>query len=146
MAVQCSNFLGDALDLCRELGFRGALLAGHIGKLVKVGGGMLNTHSRYGDCRMEILAAHAAASGLPPERTARVLACVSCDEALRILREADVDRTALARLTERIAFHLAARAGESLEVGAILFSKVWGELSRTGNAAQLLQQIVKGGT
>ena len=146
LAVQCSNFLGDALDLCRELGFRGALLAGHIGKLVKVGGGMLNTHSRYGDCRMEILAAHAAASGLPPERTARVLACVSCDEALRILREADVDRTALARLTERIAFHLAARAGESLEVGAILFSKVWSELSRTGNAAQLLQQIVKGGT
>ena len=57
-----------------------------------------------------------------------------------------MDRTALARLTERIAFHLAARAGESLEVGAILFSKVWGELSRTGNAAQLLQQIVKGGT
>ena len=146
LAVQCSNFLGDALDLCRELGFRGALLAGHIGKLVKVGGGMLNTHSRYGDCRMEILAAHAAASGLPTEGTARVLACVSCDEALRILREADVDRTALARLTERIAFHLAARAGESLEVGAILFSKVWGELSRTGNAAQLLQQIVKGGT
>ena len=46
LAVQCSNFLGDALDLCRELGFRGALLAGHIGKLVKVGGGMLNTHSR----------------------------------------------------------------------------------------------------
>ena len=146
LAVQCSNFLGDALDLCRELGFRGALLAGHIGKLVKVGGGMLNTHSRYGDCRMEILAAHAAASGLPTEGTAQVLACVSCDEALRILREADVDRTALARLTERIAFHLAARAGESLEVGAILFSKVWGELSRTGNAAQLLQQIVKGGT
>ena len=146
LAVQCSNFLGDALDLCRELGFRGALLAGHIGKLVKVGGGMLNTHSRYGDCRMEILAAHAAASGLPTEGTAQVLACVSCDEALRILREADVDRTALARLTERIAFHLAARAGESLEIGAILFSKVWGELSRTGNAAQLLQQIVKGGT
>ena len=146
LAVQCSNFLGDALDLCRELGFRGALLAGHIGKLVKVGGGMLNTHSRYGDCRMEILAAHAAASGLPPEGTAQVLACVSCDEALRILREAGVDRPALARLTERIAFHLAARAGESLEVGAILFSKVWGELSRTGNAAQLLQQIVKGGT
>ena len=67
-------------------------------------------------------------------------------KAVRILREADVDRTALARLTERIAFHLAARAGESLEVGAILFSKVWSELSRTGNAAQLLQQIVKGGT
>ena len=58
-AVQTSNFIGQSLDICRELGFRGALLVGHIGKLVKVGGGMLNTHSKYGDCRMEILAAHA---------------------------------------------------------------------------------------
>lgn len=54
-AVQTSNFIGQSLDICRELGFRGALLVGHIGKLVKVGGGMLNTHSKYGDCRMEIL-------------------------------------------------------------------------------------------
>ena len=58
-AVQTSNFIGQSLDICRELGFRGALLVGHIGKLVKVGGGMMNTHSKYGDCRMEILAAHA---------------------------------------------------------------------------------------
>ena len=28
-----------------------------IGKLVKVAGNMLNTHSRYGDCRLPILAA-----------------------------------------------------------------------------------------
>lgn len=141
-AVQCSNFLGDALDLCRELGFRGALLVGHIGKLVKVGGGMLNTHSKYGDCRMEILAAHGAACGLPPERAAEVLSCVSCDEALRILGEAGVRAETLARLTDRVAFHLEARSGEELETGAILFSKVYGELSRTGNAAKLLQKLV----
>ena len=61
LAVQTSNFIGDALDLCRELGFSGALLVGHVGKLVKLAGGMLNTHSRWGDCRMEILAAHAGA-------------------------------------------------------------------------------------
>ena len=52
LAVQTSNFIGDALDLCRELGFSGALLVGHVGKLVKLAGGMLNTHSRWGDCRM----------------------------------------------------------------------------------------------
>ena len=63
-AVQVSNFLGDALDICRALGFRGALLVGHVGKLVKTAGGMMNTHSKYGDCRMEILAAHAAAAGV----------------------------------------------------------------------------------
>ena len=59
-AVQVSNFIGDGVDLCRQLGFRGALLVAHVGKLVKLAGGMLNTHSRYGDCRLELLAAHAA--------------------------------------------------------------------------------------
>ena len=32
--VLVSNYIGDALDICRELGFRGILLVGHIGKLV----------------------------------------------------------------------------------------------------------------
>ena len=65
-AVLTSNFIGDALEHCRTLGFRGALLVGHIGKLVKLAGGMWNTHSKCGDCRMELIAAHAAALGLPP--------------------------------------------------------------------------------
>lgn len=142
MAVQTSNFIGDAIDLCRELGFRGALLAGHIGKLVKLAGGMFNTHSKYGDCRMEILAAHAAAGGLSAERAEELLQCAACDDALRILREEGLCGSTLTRLTEKVDFHLRSRAGESLEIGAILFSKVYGELSRTHSADSLLQKIV----
>ncbi len=144
LAVQTSNFIGESLDICRELCFRGALLVGHIGKLVKVAGGMLNTHSKYGDCRMEILAAHGAAAGLPPDRTAELLHCVACDDALRVLQEAGVCGAALSRLTERAAFHLSARAGEELETGAVLFSKVYGLLSRTENAPALIRKIVEG--
>ncbi|MGN1002778.1 MAG: cobalt-precorrin-5B (C(1))-methyltransferase CbiD, partial [Oscillospiraceae bacterium] len=88
LAVQVSNFIGDALDICRELEFQGALLIGHIGKLVKIGGGMLNTHSKYGDCRMEILAAHAGAAGANAETISQILESVACDDALRLLREA----------------------------------------------------------
>ena len=142
IGVQTSNFIGDAIDLCRELGFRGALLAGHVGKLVKIAGGMLNTHSQYGDCRMEILAAHAAAAGLRAERTEEILQCAACDDALRILREEGLYEAALARLTERVRFHLRSKAGESMEIGAILFSKVYGELGRTAEAGALLQKIV----
>ena len=141
LAVQTSNFIGDALDLCRELGFSGALLVGHVGKLVKLAGGMLNTHSRWGDCRMEILAAHAGAAGAPPERLGELLECAACDDALRILREAGVYRETLERLTRRAAFHLSARAGEDLEVGTVLFSKVYGILGRTENAEALLNCI-----
>ena len=141
LAVQTSNFIGDALDLCRELGFSGALLVGHVGKLVKLAGGMLNTHSRWGDCRMEILAAHAGAAGAPPERLGELLECAACDDALRILREAGVYRETLERLTRRAAFHLSARAGEDLEVGTVLFSKVYGLLGRTEDAEALLNCI-----
>ena len=141
LAVQASNFIGDALDLCGELGFRGALLVGHVGKLVKLAGGMLNTHSQYGDCRMELLAAHAAAAGLPPGRVAELLDCAACDDALRILKEEGVCEETLARVTGRAAFHLGQRAGEGLEVGAVLFSKAYGLLSQTPQAGELLKHF-----
>lgn len=141
LAVQCSNFIGDTLDLCRELDFRGVLLVGHVGKLVKLAGGMLNTHSKYGDCRMEILAAHAAASGLPPEQVRSLLQCVACDDALGILEEAHCRKAALESLTAQVESHLVHRAGEELEVGAILFSKVYGILGKTSGADVLLKRI-----
>lgn len=142
IAVQTSNFIGDALEICRELGFRGAVLVGHIGKLVKLAGGMFNTHSKYGDCRMELIAAHAAAAGLAAERVEEVLQCVSCDDALRVLREEGLYEATLARLTERAGLHLRAKAGEDVEMEAILFSKVYGELGRTAGAGVLLRKIV----
>ena len=41
--------------MAADAGFRRMLFVGHIGKLVKVAGGIRNTHSQYGDHRMEIL-------------------------------------------------------------------------------------------
>lgn len=43
--------------MAAELGFDSIILTGHIGKLIKVAGGIMNTHSKEGDCRMELLAA-----------------------------------------------------------------------------------------
>ena len=132
-AVQVSNFIGDALDLCRELGFRKVCLIGHIGKLVKLAGNMLNTHSRYGDCRMPILAAFAGAEGLPPEKIARVLSCVSCDDALSILDDAGVKEATMNRLMEAILENLRHRAGEEIQVRCAMFSKVYGLLAVGGD-------------
>lgn len=143
MSVQSSNFIGDTLDMCRELGFRGALLVGHIGKLVKIAGGMLNTHSKYGDCRMEILAAHAAACGLGTRAVGDILACVTCDEAVKILKENGMFAPCMKRITERVGHTLASRAGE-MEVGAILFSREYGLLSQTENAERLLEKLAEG--
>ena len=47
------------------IGFEKMLLTGHIGKLVKVAGGIMNTHSKEGDCRMELLVAASVRNQVP---------------------------------------------------------------------------------
>ena len=141
-AVLTSNFIGDSLEFCKEFGFHGALLIGHIGKFVKLAGGMWNTHSKFGDCRMEILAAHAAAAGVDAEHIREILDCAACDDAVRILRECGRDAPALARVTERALFHLSHRA-DGMEVGLLMFSKEYGVLGQSENALALLKKIME---
>ena len=135
-AVQTSNFIGDSLDICNSLGFGRALLIGHIGKLVKLAGNMMNTHSKYGDCRMEILASHAGAAGAPADLVAAILDCAACDEAVRLLREKDpaLERRTLLAVTERARANLSHRAGDGMSVEMIMFSKEYGVLGETENA------------
>ena len=147
-AVQTSNFIGDSIDMCVKLGFKGALLIGHIGKLVKIAGNMMNTHSKYGDCRMEILGSAAAAFGVKPETAEYILGCAACDEAVRVLREEGIDRDTLDLVSSRIEHNLDARAfkaceeGQEFETGAIMFSKEYGLLGETGKAQELLGRII----
>ena len=142
-AVLTSNFIGDSLEFCKEFGFRGALLIGHIGKFVKLAGGMWNTHSKFGDCRMEIIASHSAALGLRAERTEEILHCATCDDALRILDEEGLKDAFLVRLGQRIGTMLGYKSGE-LQSGAILFSKEYGFLCETEHAEELLKTIREG--
>lgn len=147
-AVQTSNFIGDSIDMCVKLGFKGALLIGHIGKLVKIAGNMMNTHSKYGDCRMEILGSAAAAFGVKPETAEYILGCAACDEAVRVLREEGIDRETLNLVSSRIEHNLDSRAfkaceeGQEFETGAIMFSKEYGLLGETSGAQELLTGII----
>ena len=142
-AVLTSNFIGDTLDICKELGFLGALLVGHIGKLVKIAGGIFNTHSKYGDCRMEIMAAHAGAAGLDNKYIKEIMDCVTCDDAVRILKEHGCLKEALGSITDKISFILDDRVSGGLETGAILFSKEHGFLCETENTKSLLKHITE---
>ena len=84
-SVKCSNFIGATIDQAISLGFEHILLTGHIGKLVKVSGGIMNTHSKEGDCRMELLAGAAILEGADIETVKKILGCVVTEEALHIL-------------------------------------------------------------
>ncbi len=139
--VSCSNFIGDALDAAVEKGFERILLIGHIGKRVKLGIGRMNTHASEGDGRMETLAACALAAGAEAPLLKRIMACVTTDAALDILREAGIMEETLLKLSLRIEGTLARRVPESVETGFLVFTNredLGGVLIKSKNAERLM--------
>ncbi|WP_286167037.1 cobalt-precorrin-5B (C(1))-methyltransferase CbiD [Clostridium sp. D33t1_170424_F3] len=140
-AVQCSNYIGDMLDLAVELQLDGILLVGHIGKLVKLAGGIMNTHSRYADGRMEILAAHAALHGADTSLIARLMDCVATDEALSILDGQALLYPVMDTIMKKISGHMDLRVHGSLQTAAVAFSDAYGVLGQTDRADGLIQRL-----
>ena len=57
--ICCANFVAYTVTLAVKEGFKEILLIGHVGKLIKVAGGVQDTHSRGGDCRAQMMAMYA---------------------------------------------------------------------------------------
>ncbi len=136
-AVSCSNYFGATLDAACVLGFERVLIVGHIGKMAKVAGGIMNTHSRVADCRVEVIAAHAALVGAPQQAIARIMEAATTDAALDVLGECGLADAALASLMRSLADKLNHRVAGRLQVEAIVFSNVHGVLGMTPGAEEL---------
>lgn len=127
-AVKCSNFIGDAIDMAAALGFTEVLLVGHIGKLIKLSGGIFNTHSRQADARIDLLVSAGVRADVPQEILKKLYDTVTTEDALRMLDEHHMLRPVMDAVKERIDYYLRQRAGDRLEIRAVLFSNVYGEL------------------
>ena len=138
-AVSCSNYFGATLDAAVVLGFERVLIVGHIGKMAKVAGGIMNTHSRVADCRVEVLAANAALVGASQEVVASIMEAATTDAALDALIECGLANATMASLMERLADKLAHRAAGAVQVEAIVFSNVHGVLGKTPGADELAE-------
>lgn len=141
--IKCSNFIGDTIDMAGAYEWKGMLLVGHLGKLVKLGIGMMNTHSRYGDGRMETLSACALQAGGDRPLLQAVMGCVTTDEAVRLLKEAKLLEPVMDILLDRISLALKRRAPEGMETGAVVFSNRYGLLGKTNNAEELIACLRK---
>ena len=136
--VKCSNYIGDMLDHAVNIG-ADIILIGNIGKLVKLAGGIMNTHSRNADSRMEILSAYTALAGGSIELVKDIMKCISTDDALEnIQREGLVEKVS-ELLMERIDFHMRHRTGGAIRTSAIMFSTEFGLLGKTKDADEMLR-------
>jgi len=85
--VRTSNFIGYMLKEAQRIGFKKILMAGHLGKYVKIAGGIFNTHSKVADARNEILIANLALMNAPFELINKVNECLTTEEFIEILED-----------------------------------------------------------
>ena len=111
---------------------------GHIGKLVKLAGGVMNTHSRYADCRTELVCAHAAVCGASQEVCMALLQAATTDACIEILDSAQLRQPVLDCLLKAIQQHLEHRVRGKYRIGAVLFSNQYGLLGVTKQAREIL--------
>lgn len=140
-SVKCSNFLGASIDMAAELGFEQMLLTGHIGKMVKLAGGIMNTHSKEADCRMEILAAAAVRQSAPIECVKNILESLTTEEALGQIQDLSLRKAVMQDIMEHIGFYLDNRSAGRIQVECLVYSNELGELGCTAGAKALLDQL-----
>ena len=140
-SVKCSNYVGETIDMAVNMGFESILLVGHMGKLVKLAAGIMNTHSHQADARMEIFTAHSALCGAPVDVLRQIMNCITTDEAVNIIKVYDFYDDVCKSIMEKIDFHITARVHNELPIGAILFSNKWGLFGKTSKADEIIEKI-----
>jgi len=138
-AVTCSNFVGELLDYAVLKGFESVLIIGHSGKLIKLAQGVMNTHSKYADCRSEFLALQAMFHGAGTDVGKEIYQALTTDEMTKILKREGLFEPVIEEAVNKIDFYMQKRVHGKLRTGAILFSNVYGILGKTGEADELLK-------
>ena len=155
-AVHCSNFVYDTVLMAKKTGFKKMLFCGHIGKLVKVAGGIPNTHSKYGDHRMEILAeitrnlvSESAFSSIGSELSA----CISTEQAIHVLDSIDANNSSdsnsshktrdliMQEIARRIQAQMNEWAGDEIQTEVVIFTNEHGLLAETSGARKYVEKI-----
>ena len=135
--VHFSNYIGKAIDMAIAAGFEKILVVGHTGKMAKVSGGVMNTHSQEADCRMPLmLAAYIKGAGqkgvnVKPEICSEILDQISTTAALSILERENVLIESCEEMLKDIIYYLKKRAGQDIQLECILYENCFGKLAQT---------------
>lgn len=127
--VKCSNYIGEAIDHAVYLNLE-VTLVGHIGKLVKLAGGIMNTYSKVADGRLEIFTAHGAMAGASQALCCRLMEAVSTEACLDLLEEAGLLAPVLESLARKTEVYLKERFKEAIPISFCVFTPQRGVLYR----------------
>lgn len=140
-SMKCSNYLGETLDMAAELGIEGILFISHIGKFIKVSGGIMNTHSKCADCRAELMAAQAMRAGVSGDVITQILESRTTEESIQILKKDGHLEETMRITADKIQFYLDHRTGGRIQTGTVIFSNAEGILAETATVPMLMERL-----
>lgn len=88
--IQTGNYVGFMFEEAKKRGINNFTLFGHIGKLIKIAGGIFNTKHSVADGRKEIMMAHAGLNGANQETIQKLFKSKTTEEMIYILEEANL--------------------------------------------------------
>ena len=100
--VQTGNYVGFMFDEAQKRGIDKFTFFGHIGKLIKVAGGIFNTKHSVADGRREIMVAHAGICGVKQKDLTRLFNSKTTDDMIDILDELNISQEVSNSIAEAI--------------------------------------------
>ena len=137
--VRMSNFVGYMLMEAKRMGYKKILLAGHIGKFIKVSAGIFHTHSKVADARNEIMISNLALMGAPLEFLQEIDKCVTAEGAVEIIDQSEytgVYEILCNKCRDRVKQHL---GDDDIEVGVYMFRMDKSYLAKSDNADSIVE-------
>ena len=90
--IQTGNYVGFMFEEAKKRGIDKFTFFGHIGKLIKIAGGIFNTKHAVADGRREIMVTHAAICGADREILEKLYNSATTDDMLDILSEINLQK------------------------------------------------------
>ncbi|KHS58887.1 MULTISPECIES: cobalt-precorrin-5B (C(1))-methyltransferase CbiD [Terrisporobacter] len=138
--VRMSNFVGYMLNEAKRLGFKKILMAGHIGKFIKISAGIFNTHSKVCDARNEIMIANLALMGADLDFLKDINECVTAEGAVEIIDKSkytEIYNVLCNKCKERVEEYL----NEDIQVEVYMFRMDKSLLGKSTNADLLTEDF-----
>lgn len=135
--IQTTNFVGYMFEEAEKRNITRLTLVGHIGKLVKLAGGIFNTKHSIADGRREIFAAHTGICGGSTKLIQEVYKSKTTEEIIDLLKKDNLDVAVLNSIADAIKERVKDRFDIDLNV---IIVNMKGEILNTNYTKELLKK------
>lgn len=132
-----SNFAGYMINQAIDLDFEKVIFLGHIGKMIKLAGGIFHTHSKVSDGRLEIFTTCALLAGEDHDTLLKIAGSNTTEEAVEYITKEETYNIMCERIIEKCS-----HKARNIEFASLLFSFEEGELGRSDNFDRLAKELI----